>query len=450
MISKIKSIFSDTLGVDRAISYTFLARIIQAFSGVLIIFLISFFLNKEEQGFYYTFSSVLAIQIFFELGLGGIITQFVAHEKAKIFLGKDNTLEGNTSAISRLGSLLHFCIKWYLVFAILLFTALIISGFLFFTKFSDQNLVLDWKKPWVIVAFFTSLNLLISPVMAFLQGLGKVKEMSKILLFQQITISLFSWIGLVLGAKLYVLAINSGISVLSLIVLVAITPFPKLLKNIYKVKIVDRIRYKEEIFPYQWKIALSWMSGYFIFQLFNPVIFAFEGAAVAGQMGMTLAALNAILNLILSWTSTKIPMWSSLIAKSDYCNLDKSFFSTLRQSSIISILLLGCFIVFLNGLNFFEVPIIHRFLPLGMIVLLSTTIISSNIVNSYATYLRCHKKEPFLILSIIVGLFCALSLFINIHFWGVNGVIIGYTIISIFVSLPMGYYIFQIKRRAWH
>ena len=37
--------------------------------------------------------------------------------------------------------------------------------------------------------------------------------------------------------------------------------------------------------------------GYFIFQLFNPVLFATEGAVVAGQMGMTLAALNGIKHL---------------------------------------------------------------------------------------------------------------------------------------------------------
>lgn len=450
MILKIKSILNKSFGIDRAIAYTSLARIIQAFSGVLTIFLISFFFKKEEQGFYYTFSSVLAVQIFFELGLGGIITQFVAHEKAKISFGRNYRIEGDPSSISRLASLFHFCIKWYIVFAILLFGTLLITGFLFFSKFGDHSLVINWQQPWIIVAFFTSLNLLFSPIMAFLQGLGKVKEMSKVLLIQQISVSLFSWIGLVLGAKLFVLAINSGISLLSLIFLVSLTPFPKLFKNIYKIKIVDRIRYKEEIFPYQWKIALSWISGYFIFQLFNPVIFAFEGAAVAGQMGMTLAALNAILSLILSWTSTKIPMWSSFIANNDYSGLDRSFFSTLKQSSLISILLLGCFLLFLIGLHYLNVPVIHRFLPLGMIALLATTIISSNVVNSFATYLRCHKKEPFLVLSVIVGLFSALSIFITIRIWGVNGVVIGYTLVSIFISLPIGYYIFQVKRRAWH
>ncbi|MFK2504393.1 hypothetical protein ACIXPB_19920, partial [Bacteroides fragilis] len=87
--------------------------------------------------------------------------------------------------------------------------------------------------------------------------------------------------------------------------------------------------YKTEIFPYQWKIALSWISGYFIFQLFNPVLFATEGAVIAGQMGMTLAALNGIQSLSLSWMTTKIPLYSGLIAQKQYRQLDIIFNRTL-------------------------------------------------------------------------------------------------------------------------
>ena len=83
-IKRIKEIVFHKLGIDGAILYTTSARIIQAGGGIVTVFLIAKFLSKEEQGFYFTFASVLAIQIFFELGLGGILTQFVAHEMAHI------------------------------------------------------------------------------------------------------------------------------------------------------------------------------------------------------------------------------------------------------------------------------------------------------------------------------------------------------------------------------
>ena len=70
------------LGIDGAIFYTSLGRILQGLGGIITLILISKSMSKEEQGFYYTFMSVLALQMFFELGLNGILSQFVAHEMA--------------------------------------------------------------------------------------------------------------------------------------------------------------------------------------------------------------------------------------------------------------------------------------------------------------------------------------------------------------------------------
>lgn len=64
------------IGMDGAIAYSSAVRIFQAFSGVISIFFIATFLTGEEQGFYYTSGSILAIRVFFELGFTGIMTQY--------------------------------------------------------------------------------------------------------------------------------------------------------------------------------------------------------------------------------------------------------------------------------------------------------------------------------------------------------------------------------------
>jgi hypothetical protein len=111
----------------------------------------------------------------------------------------------------------------------------------------------------------------------------------------------------------------SGISnVFGLLLLISIfisKKYKHLLLNIWSALDSERVSYKLDILPYHWKIALSWVSGYFIFQLFNPVLFATEGAVVAGQMGMTISVLNGIQALSMSWISTKVPLCSGLIAK---------------------------------------------------------------------------------------------------------------------------------------
>jgi len=72
------------IGIDKAIAYTVLSRGFQAMGSNVSMLLITRFLTQVEQGYYYTFGSILAMQIFFELGLNGIIVQYVAHEAAHV------------------------------------------------------------------------------------------------------------------------------------------------------------------------------------------------------------------------------------------------------------------------------------------------------------------------------------------------------------------------------
>ena len=74
------------IGVDQAILFTGLARIVQAIGGLVVVVLVTKKLTNIEQGYYFTFASILAIQIFFELGFNNILSQYVAHEAINIRL----------------------------------------------------------------------------------------------------------------------------------------------------------------------------------------------------------------------------------------------------------------------------------------------------------------------------------------------------------------------------
>lgn len=442
------------LGIDKAIFFTSLARIIQAGGGVVSVLFVAKFLTGVEQGFYYTFGSIVAIQIFFELGLNGIITQYVAHEVSHLKWEDEIKLSGENKYISRLSSLLHFSVKWYVFFAFLLLVTLIAVGFTFFAKYGADSETVVWKLPWILLTISTTLSLLIAPVLAFVEGLGKVKEIAKIRLYQQIIGLLFVWGGLCLGLKLYIPGINGIVGIVIVLIFFLSSDFTKILSTIWKISIVEKVDYKKEIFPYQWKIALSWISGYFIFQLFNPVLFATEGAIVAGQMGMTLAALNGIQALSLSWMTTKIPLYSGLIAQKKYDLLDLIFNKTLKQSISINglalvlmflmIFLIRHFNIIIGGLDLGS-----RFLDSLPMILMMVPLFINQFVSSWATYLRCHKQEPFLYISIVIGLLCSLSTILLGKYMGVIGVTGGYCLITT-CSLPWAYYIFKIKKEEWH
>lgn len=446
--------FIQKIGMDKSIAYSSGARVIQGFTGVASVFFITSFLTGVEQGFYYTFGSILALQVFFELGLTGIMTQYVAHEASHLTLNDNREYEGEEKYKSRLSSLLRFCVKWYSVISVLVFIFLMIVGYVYFNKYGASHGNVDWQMPWILICVGTAIKLFQSPFNSILMGLGFVKDMSKAGFYQQIILPSFTWIGLACGFKLYVMGIGYLLSVIYWQLFIYRQGLTKILINLWRNKITEGVGYMKEIFPYQWRIALSWVSGYFIFQLFNPVLFATEGAVVAGQMGMTLQALNAIQTFSFSWLNTKIPLYSKLIALKDYIQLDTIFNKTLKQMVSVCFSLLTFFFLVIYFLHITELSIngnilADRFLDYIPLLLMMIPVFLQQYVNSWATYLRCHKQEPFLVNSLCGGVLSMLSTIGLGNYFGLYGVTIGYCAISILL-FPWGYNIYRTKKREWH
>ncbi|HXH99811.1 MAG TPA: hypothetical protein VNI52_06060 [Sphingobacteriaceae bacterium] len=440
----------EKIGMDGAIAYTVFARGIQALGGLATILVIAKSLSKDEQGYYYTFGSVLALQVFFELGLNSIITQYVAHEMAHLTWGNDHKMTGDQSYQSRLSSLLHFFAGWLAMVGLLFLVVLLAAGFYFFSTFNSHSSIADWKGPWIILAFTTAAFLLLDPMLAFLEGLGRVKEVARMRLVQQTAYITFVIIFLTNDFKLYSSALASFTGLLCTTLLFIFSDNLKIMRNIWKMKGEHKVSYRKEIFPYQWKIAASWISGYFIFQLFNPVLFASEGAVTAGQMGMTLAALNGIMGLSMSWINTKIPLFSMLISQKNYAGLDLSFFKSFRQSLFIMALGLVTLFLIVYVLRSFGFTMGERFLPTLPFVFISISYLLNTIAFGLAAYLRCHKAEPLLVQSLVFAVFTSISTITLGNYYGVFGITLGYLLLGILIGIPWVLIVFVTKRKLWH
>lgn len=443
------------IGIDKSIAYASSARIIQGFTGVVSIFFISTFLTGVEQGFYFTFGSILALQVFFELGLTSIMTQYVAHEAAHLELGGEYEYFGEYKYRSRLASLLHFCFKWYSILSIIVFLVLLVIGYVYFSKYGDSHADnISWKFPWLLICIGTALKLFQSPFTSIITGLGYVKEMSRVNFYQQLIIPLCTWLGLSMGLKLSVMGLGYLVSVLIWFYFVSKDHLVLILLKLWRIQIIDCVSYLKEIFPFQLKIALSWVSGYFTYQLFNPVLFATEGPEIAGQMGMTLQVLNAVIAFSFSWQNTKIPRYSGFIASKQYSELDSLFrTTTIQMLGVCAVLVVGFIasIVFLQTLNIsiMGVNISERFLPFEHLLMFSISVIFQQLVASWAVYTRCHKKEPYLIYSIVSGGLCLISTLVLGNYFGLDGITIGYTVITCLLS-PWAYIIYKFKKIEWH
>ncbi len=307
-----------------------------------------------------------------------------------------------------------------------------------------------WQFPWVFVGLVTAGALLLSPALGVVEGTGRVAEVAFVRLVQGIALSCTLWVSLAAGVGLYAASL-SGLASLLVGLCFILVRYRRLFANLMaRSSKGGAVSWRDEVWPFQWRIALSVLSGYFIFYLFTPVLFAYRGPVEAGQMGMSLSIATAISAVALAWMSTKSAPFGALVAKRDWTGLDAVFFRTMGQS--FAVCLLGCasaWVVLLQ-LNVANLSIADRLLPPTPFGLLLLATLVNNIVFSEAVYLRAHKKEPFLWLSVLGGFLTGLSTWLLGRSYGPMGMLLGYVSISALVGLGGGTIVFVSKRAVWH
>ncbi len=211
-----------------------------------------------------------------------------------------------------------------------------------------------------------------------------------------------------------------------------------------------RIAWRQDVWPIQWRIAVSWISTYFTSQLFTPVLFRSAGPAVAGQMGMTNTLANVVMAMSSNWVVTKAPRYGVLVAERKWRELDSSFFRSLFMSLVIGLVLaLGAWglILLLEGLQH---PLASRVLPPGPAGVFLIAGVVSSVLSGLSTYLRAHKREPLMGVFLVGSMVIAALALLLAPSYGATGVGAGYLGVLVLLELPITVWIFQRSRARWH
>ncbi len=436
------------MGLDRAIAYTVLARGWSSAAGLVTVALIAHNLSPAEQGYYYTFGSLVALQLIFELGFSVVILQLASHERALLTVEEHGHITGPERARQRLASVLKKAVKWYAVAAVLMGVLLIAAGWRFFVTNQDAAGV-AWRAPWIAVVLATVLTFQIDPVFSFLEGCGFVSTIARARLTQSVLGSGLSWAALTLHHGLFAPAMF--IAGQALAGGYFLWTRRTLLRSLLRTRTADHaIDWQEEVWPFQWRIAISFASGYLIFQLFNPALMRFAGPVAAGQMGMSLSLSNAIGAVAIAWISTKSAPFGALIARHEYGTLDATFFRALRQTLVLCAggalaVWAASYILSMRHQSFSV-----RLLPPLPFALLLATMCVNQCVSSMAIYLRAHKQEKFLLVSVLSGTCVAASTLTLGRWYGTLGMTGGYFALTVVIGLGLGWWTFSKYRRLWH
>ena len=433
------------LGLDRAIAFTVMARLCNIIGSTGTVLLIVRFLSPVEQGYYYTLLSFVALQTVFELGFSFVILQLAAHERVHLKIHSDARIEGDPTAHARLASVLKKSVRWYSAAAAVMAFTLLPLGSEFFRSHPHSENV-HWHGPWVLTVLVATILFQIDPFFSFLEGCGFVPEVAKMRLGQSLISIVAAWAAIMSGNGLFApAAVIVGYAAVGFVFLVRMR---RLLLHLWRYPTrTDGINWRGEIWPFQWRIAISWLCNYFTVQIFTPILFAYRGPVEAGQMGMSVSIVAYLGSLVLPWMTTKAAPFGALVAKGEFSQLDQLFFKTLRQATLfLGAIATACFL----GLCLvqLEFPTLARRMltPRGFSLLLLTSC-SSFIVQSLAIYLRSHKSEPLLKQSVAIAVLNCITAFLLIPRWGILGAVGTYFICTGVLGLISASTVFQSQRK---
>ncbi len=439
--------FARRVEMDRAVLYAVLARVWGFAAGPVTALLIAAKFTPTIQGFYYTFGSILALQVFAELGIGFAITQFASHEWANLRIGENGKITGDPDSLSRLASLAQIAVKWYSIVAFIVIAGLSISGYIFFSQAAIQNV--SWKLPWISLCVLTGINLLSVAIWSLLEGCNQVSNVYFYRFFQGLLGSLATWCAILLGADLWTASIMTFVGLIYAGIFLRRNYWGFFKSLLFIKPDGSRLNWKKDVLPFQWRIGLSWVSGYFAFSLFTPVLFHYHGPVIAGQMGMTWALVGAVSSIGGSWLGPRVPQFGMMVAQKRYAEMDRLFWRLMLIVTVIT--LSGAIVVWLLvlGLNHYNYFLAQRLLsPLPTALFLSAAIIQAASLPM-SIYMRAHKKEPLLFLSVLGGILIGLSTWLLGKHYSALGMAVGYLAIYTMI-FPMIVFVWQRCKKAWH
>lgn len=402
--------------------------------------------TPEVQGYYYSFYSVMALQVFLELGLSQSLVQFASHDFSFLSLGEKGRLHGQARARDRLRSLGKLALRWYAGLAVMLFLLIGGGGHWFFASEADPGI--NWMMPWWLFCAATALNVCTTPVWFLLEGCNQVANVSQYRLASGVAATLANWMAMLWGANLYACVAYASAALLVSATLLWLH-WRGFVADLWGAPSASARSWLREIWPFQWRIAVSWMCGYFTFSFFVPALKKMHGAVVAGQMGMTWQAAGAVLALATAWTQTKAPLFGILISQRQFAELDRMFWRAAGQGTLMAVAGAAGLFGAVAILKMYH-PLGQRFLELWPVGLFCIGVVLNQFVASMAVYLRAHKQEPLMGLSIVGAIAIAGGVVGLGGPWGGLGAALAYVLTAALISVPLCSYIFFRKRTEWH
>ena len=425
--------------VDPIVVSSGVARLVATVTGPLTALMVVHFLSLTEQGYWFTFLSIIALANYAELGMGQVILQFAAYEVG-------GSVTGDADDKGRLKSILRITLLFGGLLSLLQCLIAMAVGYAILSTRAGSGQSAEWLGPWLLACTVAPLTLALAFLNSFLEGCQLIVSSNLRRALQAIVQVVVTFFVFNSGGKLWALGagLGAGFAAGTVYVLLAHGRFIRgLLAGFTK---NTQVSWRTEVWPLQWRYAATWVTGLFSFGLFNPVIFSLIGPEAAGQFGFTMSVTGFLLAYSQIWLASRMAVFTKLNAGAKWAEL-KPLYGRSVKYSIVTYLLGSLGVVAAIYVINVEFPLLAvRFLePLSAVIILAAGGVSLSIF-CISYFVRSFKEEPFIKMAWVTAGLVMILLPAGALLFQTRGASAAYFISQLAV-LPMGVKIYNRYRK---
>lgn len=445
-------------GVDGAVGFSVLSRFWQLLTGPLTQLLIVLSFSKATQDYYYAFGNMLSMQVFLELGLSVVLINLTSHEWAGLGL-VDGRIEGSPDSLSRLVSLGRLMFRWYSVTAIAFAMIVCAAGAWFFTDISRLRQTTEasaesvaWIWPWITLVVVHAAQLWLLPRTSILEGCGQLVTINRWRFWQGVAGSLTVWALMSAGLGLWAL-VGSAIIRFGGESWLIFVRYQNFFRPFHSTESTSQIHWKTEVLPLQWRMAVQGGVMWFSSQMPGLILMR-QAEGEAGRFGMTMTILTALQSASMAWIETRRPQFGTLIAKREFAELDRQFFRLTKISMFLlatAVISFSLAVAWLSTRNEWLLERLSgRMLPVLPTLIFSVGLIAYQFVMCSGIYVRAHRRDPYVVTTVVSCLTIAVLQFFLGRSYGSLGLAVANAVGILGLQFPLGLLIWQNARREWH
>ena len=343
--------------------------------------------SPDAQGFYFAFISFGLLLQLCDFGLSYASLQAASHLLA---LGRTGELPALADRAMRINAMVTMAA-----------TTIVATGgwWIFARAPADHGTA--WQVAWLAFIVGVGMNHLTAPWLSLVEGGVSVGQAWRFRLRQEAASGVALLVVLAAGEALWSLVAYFWTRGLFAFVWMRTKP---LAPSTGPVVSLSWQRWRDELWPFQWRVGLSAIAGYLVFQAFGPILFALRGPAEAGRFALSLSVMNALVMVTTAWPVSQAAHFGVLLGRRQGRDLSTRWLGLLWQSTAFALVGAGCALAGFLLLDRYRPDLTSRFAGPTATALLIASAVAHHVVACISVVLRSERRDPLLPLGLVGGL----------------------------------------------